>query len=180
MLLDQDPRHIHIYWHIPETSAPNGPLSLRIHDLAYMDLSGSNPHACLELFVDEARGERSLSMPEGRTLRAEIGIPGHCRAFSALARSDVLRLPPARAALYPSPSADMPARSRLMQRSFPLVIPAQTPSAERLSVCAGDACAMPALAAAQTEPSELPAENDEILSVFYYSGAGIPKPAKAE
>lgn len=174
VLLDLDPRHIHVYWHIPVTSAPAGLLSLRIHDLAYMDLSGSNPHACLELFVAEIRGERSLPMPEGRTLRAEIGLPGPCRAFSALARSDILRLPPARPCLYPTPSADKPLGSRILQPSFPLIVSPHAPALQTLSLCAGDySPTMPALAAARTNALDSPAEHEAASSAFYDSGAGV-------
>jgi hypothetical protein len=115
-LVEVDPMRVHVSWQIRGEDlrqargvADSGaPLVLRLHDLAYMDFSGANPHATQEIPLTENHGSRYFTLAANtRTVQAEIGLRGAWRELTVLARSPVLRVPPVHPAVSnaPRPSA---------------------------------------------------------------------------
>jgi hypothetical protein len=103
VLLDIDPEHIHVFWHFDRDPAVSTYI-IRLHDLAWMDMSGANPHAAFDWHVTSARACAYLHIPGGgRCLRIELGQRGAYRRLDVLAHSHVVQLPPLRGARFGPP-----------------------------------------------------------------------------
>ncbi len=107
VLVDIDPCHVHIYWHVrAEDLAAAGrtavsdktdlPLLLRLHDAICTVMAGFIPWPPLELEVSGLDGYRCVEIPDcGKTLIAELGLRGMNGGFTRLASSHPVRLPQA-------------------------------------------------------------------------------------
>ncbi len=140
VLLEVDPRRLHVYWRAgvedlrrarQELRARQEPanLILRLHDVAYMDFSGANPHASRDIFLDSSEGGDYIKLPNhGRGLVAELGLRGDLRRLEVLARSEILHLPALRSAIEP---VSVPAKARLAPPGFPREFPLVAPCCRR-------------------------------------------------
>jgi hypothetical protein len=101
VLLDIDPEHIHVFWHLkPDITA----CILRLHDLAWMDMSGANPHAAFDWRITVPSASAYLRIPGGgRSVRVELGLRLPYRRLDILARSEAVRLPVLRGAASDAP-----------------------------------------------------------------------------
>lgn len=103
VLVDVDPRHAHVYWHIdpadPALAArasggEQAPVLLRLQDYRCASMIGFIPWPPIEIEVGELDGYRHIEIPQpGKTLVAELGLRGRNGAFTILARSAVVRMP---------------------------------------------------------------------------------------
>jgi hypothetical protein len=125
MLHEIAPRRVHACWQIaPEELArepAGGVLILRLHDTAYMDLSGANPHASFDLVVNTLQGHHYAELPgrEDTTALAELGWRLPDRRLALIAKSELVRLP----AASPAPYSRLPrlaAPGEILQPWFPL------------------------------------------------------------
>ncbi|GEM_PF-6268772 len=135
--LDVDAELFHVYWHIrwadaqharqvhpdahPSTSSGHrsAPLVLRAHDLSYMDTSGANPHATVEIEIHRLAAGCYLRAPGGgRLVHVEIGARLDGRRLAIIAAATPLRLPPGRGTwestgmIAATPMAKLPSHAR--------------------------------------------------------------------
>jgi hypothetical protein len=107
VLVDVDPCHVHVYWHVraedlamalDALATPEGDyhLQLRLHDAVCTLMVGFIPWPPLELEVTGLDGYRHVEIPDcGKTLIAELGLRGVNGSFIRLASSRPVRLPAA-------------------------------------------------------------------------------------
>jgi len=103
-LVDVDPWHAHVYWHVDPTdlaqaakrcgSQEKAPMLLRVQDHRCARMTGFIPWPPIEVAVTELDGYQYVEIPDpGKALVAELGLHGPSGAFEILARSAVIRMP---------------------------------------------------------------------------------------
>jgi len=130
-LLDVTPETLYVYWRLHwwqvqaarKSLGTEAPLVARIHDLAYMDTSGANPHATLEWHVHALVAGCYVQVPGGdRLLVGEMGLRLPNRHLLLIVRTKPLRMPLTSAASVVRPRH--PGQSHAIIKNFPqLMVP---------------------------------------------------------
>lgn len=106
VLLDVDPFHAHVFWHVNlgdlesarQTLGGEGAhaaLLLRFYDVTLLDFDGGNAHSSFDVAVHSLQSTHYIDFWEsGRSYIVDIGLRTHDGRFQSLARSNPIELPP--------------------------------------------------------------------------------------
>ncbi len=106
VLLDVDPFHAHVFWHVRlddmetgrkslGTEGEHAALLLRVYDVTLIDFDGNNAHLTFDVAVHSLHSHRYFDFWEsGRAYIVDIGLLPQNGPFLTLARSNPMQLPP--------------------------------------------------------------------------------------